>query len=287
MTLFVDLRATPNGGICAQEASVWDDGDVSLSLDDFAERVTGRDVLLAAHGFNVDRDAGITTLSSWSQACTLPESTLFVGVLWPGDSRYLPILDYPIEGPEAISSGKLLASLLNRYACNAASVSFVSHSLGARTVLEALRWLDGKARRLILMAPAIENDCLTNEYADAAAKASEIYILASRSDLVLELAFPAGNLVGEIIMRGDPYDRTALGREGPSKQIPSDQSGGVWQIPDGWNYGHLDYLPNGPIGRMFMPPVADPVGSAPVPSSLPAAEWKPSWSAGAVSTQAT
>ena len=153
-------------------------------------------------------------------------------------------------------------------------------------VLEALRGLNGTARRLILMAAAIENDCLTREYADAAAKASEIYILASRSDLVLDLAFPAGNLVGEIIMHGGPYDRTALGREGPAGPIPADQRGGVWQIPDGWDFGHLDYFPGGPLDRIFAPPVASPVGNAPVPIDPPPNNWKPSWSAGAMSTQA-
>ena len=163
----------------------------------------------------------------------------------------------------------------------------MSHSLGARMVLQALNGMDRRVRRLILMAAAIEDNCLVNEYREAAAKASEIYVLASRSDAVLELAFPVGNLVGEILMRGHPYSRIALGRDGPSRPIPLAQRGGVWQIPDGWNYGHLDYLPSQSIGPEFEPPVPVPGESASVPLDPPVDGWKSSWSAGAISTQLT
>jgi hypothetical protein len=289
MTLFINLRASANGGIVAAEAGAWDDGTSYVSPQAFAHRVEGRDVLLATHGFNVDQQAGIKALSMWGQRCQLPDSCLFVGVLWPGDSRLHVVVDYVYEGVEAIASGKLIAGYLNQNATRAQSISFASHSLGARTVLEAVRGLDTNPRRVILMAGAIENDCLVREYADAAAKVSEIYVLASRSDFVLEWAFPAGNLIGEIIMHGHPYDRTALGRNGPVRPIPSSLHVGAWQIPDGWDYGHLDYLPKGTIGPAFALPVVAPGPDTgiPVDQSDPAsAGWKPAWSAGAVATQA-
>jgi len=286
VTLFIDLRATPNGGIVAAEATVWDDGTRPVPATEFAERVRGLDVLLATHGFNVDRQQGIDALSKWGGLCQLPPSSLFVGVLWPGDSQFFLVIDYPFEGTEAITSGKLLADFLNENAANAASLSFVSHSLGARTVLEAITGLNIAAvRRLIIMAGAIEDDCLVNEYQDAAAKAAEIFVLSSRSDAVLEFAFPVGNLVGEIVMRGHPYDKPALGRDGPSQPIPLSQRGGAWQIPDPWDYGHLDYLPRAAIAPQIPPPVAAPTQTSNVPVNPAVNGWKPSWSAGAISTQ--
>jgi hypothetical protein len=285
VTLFIDLRATPSGGIVAADATVWEDGTHAISAAEFGQRVRGLDLLLAAHGFNVDRQHGIEALSKWSQLCELPASSLFVGVLWPGDSQFFPVIDYPFEGSEAIASGKLLAGFLNENATSAASLSFVSHSLGARTVLEALTGMTSGVRRLILMAGAIEDDCLVNEYKAAAAKAAEIFILASKSDAVLEFAFPIGNLVGEIVMHGHPYNRTALGRDGPSQPIPLDQRGGSWQIPDAWHYGHLDYLPRKATAPPIVPPVAVPAQTADVPMNPPVDGWKPSWSAGAISTQ--
>src|SRR5450432_2033720 len=101
MTLFVNLRASENGGIVAAEASAWDYDDAGgaslVSAQDFAERVAGRQLLLAAHGFNVDQQGGLRALSMWGRCCELPGSFLFVGVLWPGDSALLPVIDYVYE----------------------------------------------------------------------------------------------------------------------------------------------------------------------------------------------
>lgn len=280
--LFIDLRASASGGIPAGQAAVWDDGSRPVTADDFAARVRGLDVVFAAHGFNVDRKHGIQALASWSKRCTLPPGTLLVGVLWPGDSASLPVLDYPAEGLEAIRSGRLLAGFLDQYAAGAASLSLASHSLGGRVVLETLSDMGKGVRRLILMAGAIEDDCLVNEYARAAGKAQQIYVLASMRDWVLEFAFPIGNPVGEIVMHGHPYFRVALGRSGPSS---FDDNARLWQIPDGWDYGHLDYLPSDDIGPLLAPPLQRPGAGDPAPGNPPADGWKPSWSAGAMSTQ--
>jgi hypothetical protein len=43
MTLFINLRASANGGIVAAEASAWDDGALYVSPKDFANRIEGRD----------------------------------------------------------------------------------------------------------------------------------------------------------------------------------------------------------------------------------------------------
>jgi hypothetical protein len=281
MTLFIDLRATPSGGVCARDATLWEDGTRPVSASEFASRIGGRDVILATHGFNVSRKDGLGSLSTWSQLCRFPPAAVFVGVLWPGDSRYFPVVDYPFEGDEAIASGRLLAWFLNEHAGDAASLSFISHSLGARMVLEALGGINRDVRCLILMAGAIENDCLVKEYQQSAAKAKRVCVLSSKADRVLELAFPAGNLVGEIIMRGHPYFRTALGRSGPAGALPG-EGGGVWQIPKGWDFGHGDYLGGDPLGQAISPPVDPPGESTPAPSGAP--RWKPSWSAGVAST---
>src|ERR1700739_1788160 len=103
--LFIDLRASASGGICAAEASVWQDGTIALSPAQFAAAVRGRDLVLATHGFNVSRQDGIDALSNWTRLMSLPAGATLVGVLWPGDSRYLPVVDYPLESDEAIAGG--------------------------------------------------------------------------------------------------------------------------------------------------------------------------------------
>jgi pimeloyl-ACP methyl ester carboxylesterase len=283
MTYFIDLRATPSGGICASEATVWENGTRPVATGEFATLVRARDLVLATHGFNVSRGEGVKALSHWEPICALQPACLFIGVLWPGDSRFVPVLNYPFEGDDAIACGRLLAGLLNREATGAASISLISHSLGARVVLEAARQLNRKVRRLILMAGAIEDDCLVEEYAAAARNVEKIYTLASKKDRVLQFAFPIGNPVGEIVMRGHPYFDAAIGREGPSSPISLEQQGGAWQIPRNWDYGHGDYLPEDPVAQQIPLPVA-----APGPQTPPAGQfegWKPAWSASAVSTQ--
>src|SRR5215831_8299186 len=265
MTLFIDLRATPSGGVCAAEATVWEDGVRLISTEEFIARIQGFNVVLATHGFNVSRGAGIQALACWSALLQLSPAEVFVGVLWPGDSKFLPVLDYPIEGDEAVKSGRLLANFLNRNAKGAASLSLVSHSLGARRVLEKLDKLDRAVRRLVLMAAAIEDNCFQSEYQSAVAKAEKIYTLASRKDWVLQFAFPIGNPVGEIVMRGHPYFKSALGRAGPAEPIPLEQCGGSWQIPDGWKYGHGDYLPDNAIAEQIAPPIQPPGPTLAIP----------------------
>ncbi len=242
----------------------------------------GRDVLVGTHGFNVNRRDGIAELAKWESFLSLGPTGLFVGLLWPGDSRWLPIIDYPVEGEVAIHSGQLLRPFLSQWFAAANSISFVSHSLGARTVLESIRRLTLPVRSLALMAGAIEDDCLLDEYRDAAQKVAEISILASEWDEVLALAFPIGNLVEGILTPTHPLWHSAIGRSGPQAPYPAPLHKN-WQIPDAWNYGHLQHLPPGGSAAVrILPPVDVPPQDTPL--SL-ADDQKPAWSAAFVSTR--
>jgi hypothetical protein len=285
MALFLDLRAMPTGGFVADEVRVLDAEHRILSPDVFARQVQGHDLLLATHGFNVSGEHGMQALGGWEGLCGLPNPYTYVGVLWPGDSRFLPVVDYPIEGTVALYSGRLLARFLNGYATRAATVSFSSHSLGARVLLETVLNLDRRVHTALLMAGAIEADCLTREYAQASAKIDRILVLASESDLVLQFAFPVGNLLGEIVMEGHPYASRALGRDGPETTIGLVGECRSWQIPKGWKFGHGDYLPGKDAGSPFPFPPPQPVPGPDDSPPRPTAGWKPSWSASALRTQ--
>ncbi len=286
MTWFLDLRVQPAGGGVAREVAVYDQ-DAPGSAAGLAGAIRNRDVLLATHGFNVNRACGRRSLSYWESLQSLPDDVVFLAVLWPGDSTWLPALDYPVEGNEAIAAGNLLAGFILRHLRGAASVSFASHSLGARLVLQTIRRIGGRVRvrRLMLMAGAIDDSCLDDEYADAAKAVEQISVLSSYRDDVLALAFPLGNFAAGLFTRGCPYWHAALGREGPESTLSGRVEAG-WQIPDAWNYGHSDYLPQHPPAVPPLPcPTQVPPVNGPVPDWASFDEWRPAWSAAITSTR--
>jgi hypothetical protein len=245
MTLFLDLRIAPVGGELATAVSIHQGtsiGDYAeLTLNDLLGAIQGRHVLLAAHGFNVNRPDGIHCLSNWESLLQLKEPSSFIGLLWPGDSIWAHGLDYPDEPKVADDAGAMLAVFLNANFQDAASISFASHSLGARVVLSAISQLRLPVRGATLMAPAIDDNCLATDFQAAASKVGSISVLASKKDRVLSAAFPLGNLFAGIIDEGHPWWRAALGHCGPAKPWPANFQL-PYQLPDDWNYQHGDYL---------------------------------------------
>jgi hypothetical protein len=134
-----------------------------------------------------------------------------------------------------------------------------------------------KPRRMVIMAGAIDDDCLSNEFSAAAAKTGEISVLASPRDVVLAAAFPGGNVLAGIVDQGHPWWRGALGRNGPATPWPANFRA-PFEIPDNWDYGHHHYLQFDPASAEA---ISAPVDVPPDGTDLPAggAEgWQEAWS---------
>jgi Alpha/beta hydrolase of unknown function (DUF900) len=245
MTLYLNFRSQAVGGSVINPQVFSGDGDVSqptlamVAAEKLAANAAGKKILFGVHGFNVSRDEGIRALARLEPALALSSSELFIGILWPGDF-WLPVVNYPFEGAHAMDSGRKLADFCNRKLSGAFSLSFLSHSLGVRVVLEAVKYLDRKAEDICLTAAAINRDCLTGGYAKAAANAGAVSLLASRSDLVLKLAFPIGDPIADVLQDDHTPFQPALGYNGPSPVGPAIAP---WQIPDEADYDHGNYLP--------------------------------------------
>jgi hypothetical protein len=293
MTYFLNLRARPTGGgiadaIAVNQVAIGPGGPVVSTPDpsasDLAKAVLGKNVVFVTHGFDVNQQDGYSELGNWQTLLQLDDSYLFVGIVWPGDSSWLGPLCYPGEGQHAIKCGNLLATFIATYVAGADSISFVSHSLGARFVLQTISELNGSipVRQVALMAGAINDDCLSAEYKDAANWVGKIDLLASLKDEVLAKAFPIGNVFEGIIDKGHPYWSAALGHQGPSQVIPGKPTG-AYQIPSNWNFGHGNYIE---VEPPLNPPLALPQDVPPegTPEPIPAG-WQPSWSAAFVSTR--
>jgi hypothetical protein len=263
MNLFLDVRMHAVGGELAASVAINQldaAGDYkSAQLSDLLQHIRGQHVLIATHGFNVNRASGIAHLSNWEAQLQLPQSSAFVGLLWPGDSVWAHGLDYPVELKVADQAGaERLAPFVNANFGSAASISLASHSLGARLMLAAAEGMSTRVRRAILMAGAVDNNCLVKEFKNATANIDAISILASKKDPVLSSLFPLGNLLGSILDEGHPWFRGALGHAGPSKPIPANFKA-PFEIPDVWDYVHGDYLL-----------IADPAApELPIPTDVP------------------
>ena len=287
MTRFLDVRLSAVGGGLAASVAINEGTTLadysSLDIGQLVSDIQGRHVLLGVHGFNVDRADGIAALSNWAGLLQLPSPSVFVGLLWPGDSVWAHGLDYPEEPRIANEAAGLFAPFLDAHFSDAASLSFASHSLGARVLLETVSQMSLPVRRAIIMAGAIDDNCLNTEFQAAAAGIGEISVLASKKDEVLSAAFPLGNLVAGIIAEGHPWWRAALGHGGPSKPFPGNFEA-PFEIPDKWDFGHGNYLHIDPAPPSVPIPVDVPPKGTPPPANG-ATGWQEAWSAAFASTR--
>jgi pimeloyl-ACP methyl ester carboxylesterase len=244
VTLFLSFRTSPVGGSVLDAPQVLEAHDFSdpvsaLPVGLSPERIAGREVVFVTHGFNVSFQDGVRALVRLERALALPQSFVVIGVLWPGDF-WVPVINYPAEAEDAVRCGAALAAFANEHLGEATEMSFVSHSLGGRLVLEAVKRLARRAREVCLMAAAVDDNCLsTRQYQAALANAQRISVLASRGDRVLSAAYPLGDFFSDLFYDDDSLARKALGYHGPHPRPAVVLHAQI----RGRDYGHGDYLP--------------------------------------------
>src|ERR1700688_3332822 len=143
MTYFLNFRTQGVGGAVVDPYLLECDGTAvppALSVvpwEQVPSLIAGKNLFFVAHGLSASYQNGARSLGWLDRYLDLDLPNLFIGLLWPGDSG-LPIVDYPFEGDVALDCGKRLATFCNGWCVGAHSLSFLSHSLGARLVLQAV-----------------------------------------------------------------------------------------------------------------------------------------------------
>ena len=241
MNYLLDFRGADNGGAVVPGRLLAAPG----FGDEFQLHAEPKVVFLL-HGYNTNRAKGRAALSRLAETLSLTINDAFVAVLWPGD-HWTRAISYPFEGRDADDSATELARYIDRAIARNTELFFVSHSLGARVVMETVKRLSGyPIRQILLMAPAIDDSSLANPkvYRGVSAAAERVAVLASTKDNTLKYAYPAGDALQAFVFFWKDVVDLALGYHGPRKSgtyaIPSRVY--VEQIPDARRSDHGHYI---------------------------------------------
>jgi hypothetical protein len=256
-------------------ATVWNPAPGGLltlaTWDETKAQLQNKHVCFLVHGFNVDRDGGYTGLGALAQEMTgdgiLPGLVapgvaadlktagvdVIVPVLWSGD-WYLPI-NYPFLLPDIRATADHFADFIWSSATQMAEVSFVTHSMGARVVMETVQRAVANAGSktipafdtALFTAGAIPDDCLDlPDFAAAVGAFRQIGVVSSMSDTVLSGDFPSGNAVEQALWANDHGSDRALGRYGPALKpgSPARAKTTWYPVPRTTFQRHNEYLPS-------------------------------------------
>ncbi len=248
MNYLLDFRASNTGGAVVPGTLVGDPG-LGTEFDLRAES----SIAFLIHGFNVNRPSGTDVLLRLARQLPSGSNMAYVGVLWPGD-HWIRAASYSFEGNDADDSARELTKYIGAVIAKGSELFFVSHSLGARVVMETIKKLnppDYRVRQVSLLAAAIDDFSLARprDYLAAVSKTDRVAVLASREDRVLKLAYPVGDFLQAFIFFRRDTIGLALGSHGPK---PNGNNNPVpvavyhEQIPDARGSDHGHYFPKDP-----------------------------------------
>jgi hypothetical protein len=254
----------------------WDsaalDGSQWVPWADVPALFAGKRVCFVLHGFNVPLKSGVQSCGPAAQCyenlgalpLAMDGADIVVPVLWPGDGFI--VWSYFTATIHAKTVGARFAAFLASAAFTGVEVSFISHSLGARVVLETVcSALDPASpqprasfQTAILMAPAVDDNALDTPFATATGPGGlkRVVVLSSPTDHVLTKWFVLGDFAEQAMWEGYQGDSRALGALGPKFTTSSSAMPLTEWYQVGGGQDHGDYLPNGGASA------PDPVWSA-------------------------
>lgn len=174
---------------------------LSGETDCFDGGPLGQPILV--HGYNCTEAQLVQDYATFSAALACD----CVAYSWPGGCHPL---DFPAAVFRAPDAGYRLRDVLAMRRLRQGVEDIVTHSLGARVALTALKGGKLRVRKLILMGAAVDWNVFDRggEFESVPASCDSIHLLYSNRDEVLNLAFPIGDLFG---------DCRALGLDGPCR----------------------------------------------------------------------
>jgi len=164
-----------------------------LKEDEFLEEISGKNVLLLIHGYNNEQDEvydAYEVIQDNISTLTKNKFDLVIGYTWPGGNKGI---EWYSSKRRANSVARRFRFLISTMSQKANNIDIMSHSLGARVVLKALKQADDKKviRNYYCMAAAVDNEVLeeNEEFHLSVGKAKKIIVFHSKNDEVLAIPY--------------------------------------------------------------------------------------------------
>jgi esterase/lipase superfamily enzyme len=164
-----------------------------IDVGQLAQQLSGKRVLMLVHGYNTEQDEVYDAYQVIERkiAGKLPEVyDLVIGYAWPGGDKGI---EWWTGKHRANAVARRFRFLIELMAGRASSLDLMSHSLGARVVLKALKesGQDDLVRNYWCTAPAVDHECLepAREFSRALPSCKRLFVFHSARDGVLRLAF--------------------------------------------------------------------------------------------------
>lgn len=184
-----------------------------LTEEEFLNAVESKSVLLLVHGYNNEQDEVYDAYSVIEQKAMEHVDAhydMVLGYSWPGG-------DHGIEWYQSKRRANAVARrfrfLMERMSDRSAGLDIMSHSLGARVTLKALKQSpkDDVVRNYFCTAPAVDDECLEagEEFHPSVEKCQSLFVFHSKRDGVLSTAYRVAEFDNALGLYG-PEDKAYI-----------------------------------------------------------------------------
>lgn len=177
--------------------------DINLSSDsevrsisseiELMQELVGKRILMLVHGYNNEQDEvydAYSVIENNASQYLNDSYDIVIGYSWPGGDKGL---DWWASKKRANAVARRFRFLIEAMSDRVQYLDVMSHSLGARVVLKALKQSERSLvlRNYYCTAPAIDNEVFEKdeEFQDSLSKIEAIYVFHSKNDNVLAGAY--------------------------------------------------------------------------------------------------
>lgn len=194
-------------GHSAKEIDLATDKEKPFDIKRLPVKIREKNVLILVHGYNNEQFEVYDAYQIIEQKIGTITPNVYetiIGYSWPGGDRGL---EWWQGKSRANSVARMFRFLIEELGETANALDIMSHSLGARVTLKALKESKQKdvVRNYYCTAPAVDNECLEpdEEFHNALSSCNRLFVFHSSKDGVLRISYKAAE-----------WDR-ALGLYGP------------------------------------------------------------------------